>query len=390
MRDIWDDVEAARKKSINIRKIIIIVAISILLITIFTLIILYFSVKGFREFVDINIFNKEVHQDLVNTIELEDESSNVIAFNNCVGVLSKNQFKIYNGSGNLDKTLDLEVTNPLYCASNRYLAIGEKLGKKIYVIEDKKIAWNTDIEGEISQVHINKNGYVALVISGTSYKTVVTVFDNNGKQLFSKYISSTRIADVCISNDNRFLALAEVDTSGSSIQSNIKVISVVDPKNTEEKVYKGETNSLIVNIKFQDNNRLVCMYDNSISIINNEKTDVLADFNNQKPSYMSIELNNSVVSLKEQSSGLFTADTNVSIIDTNSGSTKEYKVNDVTKELYTYENVIALNLGSAIEFINTDGWLIKRYIAKQEITNAVISNSLAAIIYRDKVEIVDL
>lgn len=390
MRDIWDDVEAARKKTINRKKIAIIIVIAILLITIITLIILYFSVKGFRDFVDIKIFNKEVHQDLVNTIELEDESSKVIAFNNSVGVLSKNQFKIYNGNGKLDKTLDLEVTNPLYCTSNRYMAIGEKLGKKFYVIEDKKIAWNTDVEGEIAQVHINKNGYVALVISGTSYKTVVTVFDNNGKQLFSKYLSSTRLADVCISNDNRFLALAEVDTSGSFIQSNVKIISVVDPKNTEEKSYKGEANSLITNVRFQDDNRLVCMFDNSISIIINDKIEVLADFKSQKPSYMSIELNNNFVSLKEQSSGLFTADTIVNIIDTNSGSSKEYKVSDVTKEIYTYENVIALNLGSAIEFINTDGWLIKRYIAKQEITNAVISNSIAAIIYRDKVEIINL
>ena len=390
MRDIWDDVVEAREKAINKRKLIITILIGIVVFAILTLIILYFSVKDFRNWVDINVLNKEVHQDLATTIELTDEGSKVYAFNNNIGVLSKNQFKIYNSSGRIDTTLDVEITNPLFSSSNRFLAIAEKSGKKIYVVEDKKVLWNTEIEGEISQVHINKNGYVALVITNTSYKTVVSVFDNEGKSLFSKYLATSRLADVCISNDNRLLALAEVDTSGSLIQSNIKIISVADPKKTEEKIFNGEANSLIINIKFQDNNKLVCMYDNSVHVIYGEQDEVLLDNNKQKASFTSIELNNNIISVKEQSTGIFTADSIVNIINTDNGITKEYVINDVTKEINTYENVMALNLGSEIEFINTDGFLIKRYIAKQEITNTVISNSIAGIVYRDKVEIVNL
>ncbi|MBR3255613.1 MAG: hypothetical protein IKF97_05315 [Clostridia bacterium] len=390
MRDIWDDVVAERKKAINRKKLILAILIGIVLIAIITLIILYFSVKNFREWVDVSILNKEVHQNSATTIELTDEGSKIYAFNSNIGILSKNKFKIYNGNGNADATLDVDITNPLFTSSNRFLAIAEKSGKKIYVIEDKKILWNTEVEGEISQVHINKNGYVALVITNTSYKTVVSVFDNEGNPLFSKYLATSRLADVCISNDNKFLALAEVDTSGSLIQSNIKIVSVADPKNTEEKIFNGEANSLIINIKFQDNNRLVCMYDNSVHVIYGEKDEVLVDNNKQKVSFTSIELNNNVVNVREQSTGVFTADSIINIINTDNGSTKEYVINDVTKEINTYENVIALNLGSEIEFINTDGFLIKRYIAKQEITNTVISNSIAGIVYRDKVEIVNL
>ena len=46
--------------------------------------------------------------------------------------------------------------------------------------------------------------------------------------------------------------------------------------------------------------------------------------------------------------------------------------------------------GTEIEFINTEGWLVKRYIANQEITNVVVSNNMAGIIYRDKIEIINL
>ena len=62
----------------------------------------------------------------------------------------------------------------------------------------------------------------------------------------------------------------------------------------------------------------------------------------------------------------------------------------VTKEIYTTGNIIALNLGAEVEFINTSGWLVKRYTAEQEITSIVISNSIAGIVYRDKIEIINL
>lgn len=391
MKDFWIE---KKEKKINKTKIIVSIILAIIIIIAITLIVLYNTVDDFQNWVDKNILNKEVLQDTATTIELQDENAKVYAFNKNIAVLSKNKFQIYNNFGNKEEELEIEITNPLFSSSNRFVAIGENKGQKLYVIEDKKIAWDTEIEGEISQVHINKNGYVAVVITGTSYKTVIAMFDNNGKALFKTYLSNTRLADVSISNDNKYLALAEVDTSGTIIQSNVKIISIEkaqsDSKNSMEKVYNGQPNSLITNIKYQDNNKLVCMYDNSVHIIVDEKDEVLTDYNNQKISFCSIKLNNNIVDVKEQSSGLFTADSIVNITNISNRVVKTYQTDAVTKEIYSYENVIALNLGSEIEFINTDGWLIKRYIAKQEITNTVISNSVAGIVYRDKVEIINL
>ena len=91
---------------------------------------------------------------------------------------------------------------------------------------------------------------------------------------------------------------------------------------------------------------------------------------------------------EEVSSGLFSANSVVSIMNVNDKNVNKYTANSVAKEMYTYEDVIALNLGTDVEFINTGGWLIKRYLAKQEITNIVISNSLAGIVYRDRIEII--
>lgn len=391
MRDFWIE---KKEKKINKKKLIISIIVAIILLFALIIIILYNTSEDFHKWMDKAILNKEVFQDTSTSIELDDENAKVYAFNKNIAVLSKNKLKIYNNFGNKDKELDVEVSNPLFCSSNRYVAIGEKLGQKLYVIEDKKIAWDAQIEGKISQIHINKNGYVAVVITGTTHKSVVNVFDNNGNSLFKIYRSSTRIVDVGISNDNKYLAIAEVDTTGTVIQSSVKIISIEkaqgDSKNSMEKVYDGKYNSLIINIQYQDNNKLICKYDDSIHIIENEKDEILVDYSNEKISFSSIDLNNNIVEVKEQSSGLFTADSIVRIINTGDKSEKTYVADAVSKEIHTYENVIALNLGSEIEFINTDGWLIKRYVAKQEITNIVISSSVAGIVYRDKVEIINL
>ena len=94
--------------------------------------------------------------------------------------------------------------------------------------------------------------------------------------------------------------------------------------------------------------------------------------------------------MEEKASSLFTADSIATIINTENKNTVTYTTQAVAKELYTYDNIIALNLGTEIEFINTGGWLVKRYKAEQEITDITLSGNLAGIIYRDKIEIVNL
>lgn len=394
MKDIWIDATNKEKK-VNKKKIVILTIIIVFIVIAIITIGLYSTNDKAREWIDKNIFRKEVLQDKVATIDLkENQDSNIYAFNKYIGILNKTKFSVYNSTGSQEKTLDLQISNPIWGSANRFLAIAENKGKKVYLISDKDIAWEAEVEGNISQVHVNKNGYVAVVIVDTSYKTVIKTYNPQGKELFNTYLSSTRAVDVSISNDNKYLAIAEVDTSGTMIQSSIKVISIdkasTDPTNSLENTYKGEENKLITNIKYQNKNKLVCMYTDSIHQIENGEDITLIDNQNKKVIFQSVNLVNRACSIEEKSSGLFTADSLVNIVNIENHEIKQYTARSVTKELYTYGNIIAINLGTEVEFISTDGWLVKRYVANQEITNIVVSDSIAGIIYRDKIEIINL
>lgn len=393
MKDFWKEPPTQK---LNKKRITFFVIILIIIITTITISIIYVKNKNFREWFDTTILRKEVKQDQLETIEFKEEDNPQIhAFNQYIAILSKNELKLYNSSGKEEKKLSVEISTPIFNSQGRYLVVAENKGQKIYCITDKDIAWEQTVEGKISQIHVSKNGYVAITIVDTTYKTIISVYNEKGELQFNQYLSSIRVSDVVISNDNKYLAMAEIDTSGIVIESKIEVISVekakTDPNNSKIATYTFENNELITNIEYQDKGRLICMSKDKITKISLEgEKEELANNESKKTAFQSIELNNTVVTLEEKASSLFTADSIATIINTENKNTVNYTTQAVTKELYTYENIIALNLGTEIEFINTGGWLVKRYKAEQEITDITLSGNLAGIIYRDKVEIVNL
>ena len=393
MKDFWKEPE---EKKINKKKIIISIIIVVLILFLISMIIVYVNNKDARNWIDKNILQKEKIQNNLPSIEIEEsDNSNIYAFNRYIGILNKNNFEIYDNTGRKENTLTLEITKPIFSSNNRYLVVAEEKGQKLYLIADKEIVWERDVEGNISQVTVNPNGYVTVTIVDTSYKTVIAMYNNQGEHLFNTKLSSNRVVATSISDDNKYLALAEVDTSGTLVQSNIKIISIDDGKNNSEnsikKTYSSEKNDLIINIKYQEKDKLLCMYTNKIVLIKLENDmETIQEYENKKVSFASIELANHSITVEEKSSGIFTADSVVNIINSDNKSASIYTAEAVTKEIYTNDNIIALNLGSEVEFINTNGWLVKKYIAEQEITSIVLSNSVAGIVYRDKVEIINL
>lgn len=380
------DSQPSRKARIAIAAIII--------IAIAAIVILYSSNPNIRNWIDVHIFRKEVLQEQATYIELENDNAQICAYSGYIGALSNNQFDIYNSSATKEETLTVEISNPIFDSNNRFLAIAEKDGQSAYLIQNKAIQWQVKVEGNISQIHVNKNGYVAVVITNTTYKNVVEMYSPQGEAISKTFLSSTRVADASVSQDNKHLAIAEVDTSGTIIQSTIKIISLdklqEDASDANEKTYTSEANRLITNVNYQDGGVLLCQYTDGITAIRNDQEEQVGDNTNKKIIFSSIDLSNYSVTVEERSSGIFTADSVVCVTNSQNRLANEHTVNLVTKDLFVDEKTIAINLGTEVEFLNTGGNLIKRYIANQEISNIVLSDEVAGIIYRNKIEIVKL
>lgn len=389
------DAELNQKKIINRKKLIITIAIVVAIVVIIILSALYISNRGFREFFDQYIFQKSVKENSGSFIEVDAESNYfVYAYDKYISVLDKNVLNLYSSNGKKEHEIKVEINNPIFQSNGRYLVVAEKNKQKLYLISGQNIIWQKDLEGNISKVYVNKNGYTSVVLTGTTYKTIVTTFDPEGNKLFSTILSTTSVADIAISNDNKYLAIAEINSSGTLIQSNIKIVSFEKAQSAPYEsiifTYKAESDSLIVDIEYQDKNRLVCMYDNGIHVISEEKDEQIISFSNAKVIAADISLNEYCVQIVEKSTGLFTSSTNVELIQIGTQKQNLYVIDSSVKNIYCYNNVVAINLGSEVHFVDTNGWLVKKYTSSQEIKNIVICDNMAGIVYRDKIEIVNL
>ena len=378
-------------KTINKKRLIGLIILAILICFIGILYCVYAANEEFRAYVDANVLNKEIEENNLKSISIEDyDKSNIFAFSKYIAILKDNKLVTYNSSGKKEAENKIEISNPITDSNGRFLMIAEQNLSKVYLIEDNTIKWEKDLEGNITRISVNANGYSSVVLAGTAYKSVIILFDDSGNELFRNYLASTIAVDTAISDDNKYLSIAEVNSSGTLIQSNINIVSVEKAK--EEYTYNAPSNSLILNIKYQNKTRLVCAYDDEIHVIkDNEDTKITdIDTKKEKITFSSIELNNHIVKNIEENSGLFNTTTVVKIINSTSQKENTYKFDGVIKELYCSDNKIALNLGSEIHFIDTNGWLIKKYTSAKEIRKVVITDDISGIVYRDKIEIVKL
>ena len=342
---------------------------------------------------DTYLFRKNVTQEKLDSINLDyDSNVSVFAYNKYICVLAENKLMQYNSSGKLDKEISLEINNPVYSINNKYIAISEKEGSKLYLISGSEILWSKEVDGKISKISVNNNGYVSAILTGTTYKSVIATFDKDGNELFKRYLATTTAIDTCISNDNKYLAFAEVNTSGTTIQSNIRVVSVDNPSEAIVNSYSADNGKLIINIEYSSNNKIVCMYDDEITLLSDGQSASIMSLNEKGKNinFANINLDGYIYRATEENEGLFNTNTVIEIQNVANNKVSVYTIEGTAKYIYSFNNVIAVNLGQEIEFINTNGWLLKNYTSSQEVQNIVIGNGIAGIAYKDKVEIINL
>ena len=382
------------EKELIIKKIAKISIIILICIFIGTIIALYFIRQDFRRWIDINILRKDITTSDVANIDLSTNKNNQIyCYGKNICILNDKNLKIYTSSGQEATNISVDINTALFDSNEKYLAIAEKNGQNICTIFDKTFLWKQQVDGEILQIAINQNGYVAVVTTDTTYKSIITLYDQNGKSVLKNYLSTSRVVDVSISKDNKFLAFAEMDTSGALIQSNIKIISIDEAlKKPEEAIiytYNADSSKMIVNINYQEKNILACVFNDSVEVINQKINEKKFDIE-KNDTFVSGDLNSNIAFIAEESTGIFNSKSIVSILNTSNNQKIIYNIDEVVKEMYAYKDTIGINVGTEIYFINTNGMLNKKYTSKQEITNVILSDSLAIIIYKDKIEIIDL
>ena len=394
MKDFWAE-ELQNQRKGKLRKLAVLIGFLVIILAIIILIAIYFYNMQFRRWCDENILRKEILQENTKLIELDgDENTQVYAYDKYICIFRKKSLEFYNKVGTQVDKIELDINRAVFTSAGRYMAIAEENGQKFYLICGKEKLFESSIEGNITQINVSRNGLVSIVISNTTYKSVVGVYDKTGNEIFRTNLVTSRVADISISQDSKYLAIAEVDLSGIIIQSSIQVISIelakTNPKEAMLYKYEAPKDKLIMNIEYQEKDKLICMYNDSIECLEEQKSTEIVKLDNRKLAFMTISLSNRIALLEEVATGDYTADTNVNIINPITLKSREYIANDVAKSIKTSENKIAINFGTELHIIDTNGILLKKYISDTEINDIVMTDNLIGVIYRDKIQIINL
>ena len=384
-----------QKQRNNTKRKLYLIVIAILAIVVCALIYLYKSNEYVKNFMDVYFFNRDVTDEDTTIIKLDSDKSNqVFVYGKYIAVLNDKNLDLYDSYGQQVDKINININTALYDSNNRYLVVGENGGNEVCLILDKTYLWSNTIGEEILQVHVNSNGYVAVVSSDSTHKSIMTVFNSSGVQLFKSYFSSTTIVDASISEDNKYIAIGEIDTSGMVIKSNIKVVSVDNAQNDTENAivytYNAENNKLIISVKYQNENQIACLYDTSIDVIKNNENKELVTVNSDNVTFVSADFNNQIAYIEEEKVALFKSNSKIKIINTNNEAECSYEVDEIVKDIYVQDNILAINVGAELYFFNTNGHLIKKYVGNREITNVILSKNIATVIYKDKIVVIEL
>lgn len=372
------------------KKILIITGI-IFAIAIIIVISLYIANTNVRDWMDKYILGKDVIEENLPTIMLDNENVNVYSYDNHIVVLSENKLVIYDSAGKEETTINVNITTPIFESNGKYLLVADKNGKNIYLIYNDTLQWQKEMEGNISKITVNKDGAVGVVITGTTHKSVIVMYGITGDEEFKIYLSTTIAMDISISEDSKYLSFAEINTSGTIINSVIKTVSVDKAKNAPTEAiiysYEQEKNNLVVNIEY-NKNTLVCQYDNSVYIFKDGSSEKIIDINN-KIVFLDINLNGYISYIEETSSGILTSDYELKILNVDNKKENIYLLDSMPKSLYCSNNIIGINKGNEIEFVNHSGWLLKKFTSRQSFKGVILGDSVVGIVYKDRIEIIN-
>lgn len=373
------------KKSSKIKVIIL----SIILVMFILIIARYMTNEEFRNFIDIKVLGKQVSENNLEFIEINSEDNpSYFAYDKYIGIIAKNKLSIYNDKGNIENSFEISISNPIINTNEKFVIIAEKDGNKFYVVNSSSLLFQGTIDGKINKVSINKNGYISIIASNSTYNSIVIVYDNDNNELFKTFLRSTYAMCSSISDSNNYVAIGEIDYTGTVIKSNVEIIDT----QTAKKVYtfNGLDNEILTNIVYDDNDVAICNFSNSVYSVTPNSNTKLYDITDDVQ-FSNIDMKNTLAIIERESSGLFSYEYKLKLKSSNSSTENIYILNNgLPKATIANGNFIVLNYGNRVYIVNKSGTLKKYYISTQQIKDTLISNNICGIVYKDKIEIISL
>ncbi len=380
----------AESKNDTAKNVIKYVLIAIVVIALIVIVGLYLGNRNARLWINKNILKRDIGEEDLPSIQINSENAKVFSYGDKVAILENGTLSIYSGSTKKLSDIQVSLANPIYATQGNYLLIADEDGSNFYLINNDNLQWQKSVEGKISKITVNKNGAVGIVVTNTTYKSIIIMYDSTGTECFKTYLGSTLATDITISDNSKYLSFIEINTTGVSIISKVKTISIDKAKNEPKDAiiytYDFDTNVLAIKIKY-NNEDIILLTDTSLNKLKDGSIRKIEDMSDDV-SFVDINIDKNIAEIKENKSKEIKDEYELDFINDDNQKVNTYYFDDTIKSMICYDDKVALNFGNQIEFVNTRGNLVKKYTSLKNIKEVQLTSKIATIIYKDNVEII--
>lgn len=301
------------------------------------------------------------------------EHSLITIYKNYIIKCSKDRVIWLSRDGKEQKVKSLVSENPVLKSAGDYILIADIGGEDIYVINGTGIRWTRKIDSTIVNADIGNNGVVSIVKEKKGYKGAIDVFDPQGNLIFTTvrggaFILSSKV----LSSENKIL-INSVDTTGISASTHWELVNM--------KAEPASKPAFLQNVIFPsvwdlNGNNIIGVSDNKVVSYTLELDKKWGqEFTGVYCSSIALGKYIILAVAPPSTSGLMGRNaTEIKILSNKGEEVATYELSKKIINMETSGNIIALNTGDQVFFINTQGKLVGNYDPNSDVVRVRFFN----------------
>lgn len=287
-------------------------------------------------------------------------------YKNYIVKCSRDNIVYVDSNGNEQWTYSLSLSNPVVKSAGGYLLVADYGARTILEFNGKELRWEKELDNKIINADINSKGYVTVVHEDERSRGAVSVYDRQGIDCFTLGKADNFVLSSDVSPDGKKVFINSVDTSSINMNA---IVEFTDLKGTMLSAKIEKEDSVFPSVRFMQEG-LLAVGDSMFIILDGDFNEKL-QYNVKGKIFSSCiaEQKYAVIAANpEESTGVFeSGSSGVWVYNGEGERVSEYNLKGEVKNLKSYDDTIAVNLGSKLCFINIKGELLAEYSSSYDI-----------------------
>jgi hypothetical protein len=287
--------------------------------------------------------------------------------------------------GNEKWSFPIKMNKPLLKTKGLNLVAADVGGTMVLAIDQKGVKWEETLEGDIINADISKKGFITVIHEVEGYKGIVRVFDPEGQEVFKRYIIDTFVFSGEVLPSGESVIINSIDISGIGATSCIEFTNLLG--NPFAALLPRENLMYPFVFTLEDDSFSIAN-DTSIICFDRNRNEV---WEKKYKKVYSIDVIDDKLFIAAVSSN-DTANTSEILFITREGKVlKSYPLKREVNNISTYRDIVAINTGREVYFINSKADLILKYNSLSDVLQVYFfSKDEAAIVTRNSVDIIKI